>query len=155
MHDKTIYIYWNNAYFYIIYRYVIHANVLHEKEISIYTYDIDMIYIYKMNTWSKTVNIINTYDIFVCVEVSIHGFTSKWMVHNGKSCSNWWFRGTPILENLHTYTSLSLSMYTYTWGILKWRIPEQWVSTLKWSKFGWFRGAPILGNLHMGYTHFN
>ena len=33
--------------------------------------------------------------------VSMNGGTLKWMVHNGKSYENGWFKGTPMLGNLH------------------------------------------------------
>jgi hypothetical protein len=38
--------------------------------------------------------------------VSYNGGTTKWMVSNGKSLENGWFRGTTILGNLHVYYSI-------------------------------------------------
>ena len=37
----------------------------------------------------------------VYMEVSINGGSPKWMVYNGKSYQHRWFRGTPILGNIH------------------------------------------------------
>ena len=35
----------------------------------------------------------------------LHGGSPKWMVYNGTSYLNRWFRGTPILGNLHMFVS--------------------------------------------------
>ena len=60
------------------------------------------------------------------IEVSWNGGTPKWMVYNGKSYLNGWFRGTPILGNLQIDV---LKTENLTWNLTRWKIhPEIKVS---------------------------
>ena len=43
-------------------------------------------------------------------------YPNGWMVCNGKFHKNWWFRGTPILGNLH----ISIHMLGNAWNICLW-----------------------------------
>jgi len=44
------------------------------------------------------------YHRYTYMGVSINGGSPKWMVYNGKYHERFWFRGTPILGNIHIYT---------------------------------------------------
>ena len=67
---------------------------------------------------------------------SINGGSPKWMVYNGKSYQNVWFRGNPILGNLH-FEAVNL------WPL--------WTFGLATKKAWWWLTTPIQNRLTAGF----